>query len=137
MGLEAARLPYPARRGERGRSGTAGIEEAERVDIAEAPALAADAEVDPARRAAERLAAADRLARPHRHTRERGIGHAPAPAAHAHGALARHPAREDDPAGACRPDRAASREVDAAVLAAREGIGAQVEEAGRRPRYGW
>ena len=137
MGLEAARLPYPARRGERGRSGTAGIEEAERVDIAEAPALAADAEVDPARRAAERLAGTDRFALSHRDAREWCIGHAPAPAPHADRALARDLAREHDPAGAGRPDRAASREVDAAVLAAREGIGAQVEEAGRRPRYGW
>ena len=63
MGLEAVRPPCPARRGERRRSRTAGSEEAERVDVAEAPALAADAEVDPARRAAERLAGADRLAR--------------------------------------------------------------------------
>jgi len=77
-----------------------GAEEAERVDVAEAPAFAADAEVDPARGAAERLAGTDRLARPHGDTRERGVGHAPAPAAHAHRALARDPAREDDPAGA-------------------------------------
>jgi hypothetical protein len=139
-GGEGPAAPSPRRTGRRrrdeGRRYAAGAEEAERVDVPEAPPFTADAEVDPARGAAERLAAADRLARPHRHTRERGIGHAPAPAAHAHGALARYPAREDDPAGARRPDRAASREVDAAVLAAREGIGAQVEEAGRRPRDG-
>ncbi len=135
-GREAVQPPYPARRGERGRSGTAGSEEAERVDVAEAPALAADAEVDPARCAAERLAGTDRLARSHRDARERRLGHAPAPAPHADRALACDPAREHDPAGAGRPHRTASRKVDAAVLAAREGIGAQVEEAGRRPRYG-
>ena len=64
--------------------------------------------------------------------RERRVGHAPAPAAHAHGAPARHPPREDDAAGARGPHRPAVRgEVDTAVLAAEERVRAEVEEARR------
>ena len=109
-GGEGPAAPSPRRperrRRDEGRRDVAGAEEAERVDVAEAPALAADAEVDPARGATERLAGADRLARPHRDARERRIGHAPATAPHADRALARHAPREHDPAGAGRPHRA-------------------------------
>ena len=125
----AARGPVAARGEQRGsaagrRSRSAGLRDGRRSGCPRAP------------RGRAGLAGPDRPARRARRRAQRRIGHAPAPAAHAHRALARHPAREHDAAGAGRPHRAASREVDAAVLAARERVGAQVEEARRRPATG-
>ena len=63
-------------------------------------------------------------------TRDRRVRHAPAAAAHADRPLAGHPPGEHHAARARRPHRLAGRgrEVDAAVLPAREGIGPEAEE---------
>jgi hypothetical protein len=77
------------------------------------------------------------LARPYRDPLERRVRDPPSFAADADRADAAHPPSEHHMAAACRPDPLAGRgvQVDAAVPAAREGVGAEVEDPRRRARH--